>query len=213
MNPEEQTSAKRQAYSFNFPPDKKEKFAALARSMNRPMAWLLLEAIDRMIESGGAYPSNTPTANPSDDVLGAYVSKSGMSEALKGYIQADEARAIADSTIEQALVPIRERLSLIERAGNPSQKAKPSPAKGPQPSASENEVQKWAKRCEAEPLLRAAIEEGLGQDLIGKALTEFVFSKGFGAVGNTKPFDASVAARMRGAIEYLNNINNGDSNV
>jgi hypothetical protein len=102
MSHEEQSSAKRQAYSFNFPPDKKEKFAALARSMNRPMAWLLLEAIDRMIESGGAYPANTSASNPSDNVLEAYVSKSGMSEVLEGYMRADDVH----SAIDQSLSPV-----------------------------------------------------------------------------------------------------------
>jgi hypothetical protein len=135
-------------------------------------------------------------------------------------MRADDVQATIDQAIEKAIAPIQSdladlllKIGTLENAGNPSQKAKPVPAQVTKSSASEAEVQKWVKRCEAEPALRAAIEEGLSQNLTGKALVDWVFSKGFGANENAKPFDSSVAARMRGAIEYLNNINNGDSNV
>jgi hypothetical protein len=108
MNPDEQDKAKRQAYSFNFPPDKKEKFAALARSMNRPMAWLLLEAIDRMIEGGGTYPTNPPQM-PSpidDDVLKAYVSKADMSEVLERYIQEIDIGNVCAEYVAKATAPM-----------------------------------------------------------------------------------------------------------
>ena len=111
MTPSEQ--AKRQAYSFNFPPDKKEKFAALARSMNRPMAWLLLEAIDRMIECGGTYPVNAPQI-PSPiggDVLEAYVSKSDMPKILKEYIlSTDQVTEIAREEAYKLTQPIVDEL-------------------------------------------------------------------------------------------------------
>jgi hypothetical protein len=119
-------------------------------------------------------------------------------------------RLIADA-ISRAQITATGKAS-IATTGNPSQKAKPATAQGGQSSAQEAEIQKWVRRLEASPELRAAIEEGLNQNLTGKGLTEFVFAQGFGANDNTKAFDASAAARMRGAIEYLNN-NNGDSNV
>jgi predicted transcriptional regulator len=88
--------------------------------------------------------------------------------------------------------------------GNPSQKARAATTAQSGQSTQDAEVQKWVRRLEANPELRAAIEAGLSQNLTGKALTEWVFSKGFGANENTKAFDPSVTARMRGAIEYLN---------
>jgi hypothetical protein len=131
----------------------------------------------------------------------------------------------ANSAIEQAIAPIQTDLADLllridalesDRATLPAPHSpeKPAPgeplpgkqakAKPPKQGHSETEVQKWVKRCEADPELRAAIEEGLGQNLAGKPLVDWVFSKGFGANENTKPFDSSVATRMRGAIEYLN---------
>ncbi len=223
---DEQEKAKRQAYSFNFPPDKKEKFAALARSMNRPMAWLLLEAIDRMIESGGTYPTNTAppqTSIGNDDVLKAYVSKADMSQILSEYVQKDswdDLRAdVADlrELVNEVPAQIEELRAQITATGvsdsvSPTKKTtiKKPPAQGSQSTVQEAEIQKWVNRLNANPGLKAAIKDGLDQGLTGKGLCEQLFTKGFGANENTKPFDSSVTARMRGAIEYLNSIKNGD---
>jgi hypothetical protein len=117
--------------------------------------------------------------------------------------------------IDQQIEELRAQITAIgaKPASIATTPAKPSTTKKPltqcgQSSAQEMEVQKWANRLKANPQLKAAIEEGLGQNLTGKGLTEWVFSKGFGANENTKPFDSSVAARMRGAIEYLSGAEN-----
>jgi hypothetical protein len=48
------TTNKRQAYSFAFPPSKKEAFSRIAQDRyQRPASWLLLQAIDQIIENGG----------------------------------------------------------------------------------------------------------------------------------------------------------------
>jgi hypothetical protein len=48
------TPAKRQAYSFAFPPDKKQAFTKIAdEKYQRPASWLLLAAIDQVIANGG----------------------------------------------------------------------------------------------------------------------------------------------------------------
>jgi hypothetical protein len=67
---------------------------------------------------------------------------------------------------------------LIATTGHPNQKAKPSAIAQSGQSAQEAEVQKWVRRLEANPELRAVIDEGLSQNLTGKALTECVFSIG-----------------------------------
>lgn len=93
----------------------------------------------------------------------------------------------------------------IGTMGNPNQKAKNATTAQSGQSAQDAEIQKWINRLKANPGLKATIENGLDQGLTGKGLTEWVFSKGFGANDNSKPFDSSVAARMRGAIEHLKN--------
>jgi hypothetical protein len=119
--------------------------------------------------------------------------------------QLAEVKADCDLTTEGIQRLIADAISKVSTTTTP---AKPSTTKKPltqggQSLAQEMEIQKWANRLKANPELKAAIEDGLDQGLTGKGLTEWVFSKGFGANENTKPFDSSVAARMRGAIEYL----------
>jgi hypothetical protein len=213
---DEQEKAKRQAYSFNFPPDKKEKFAALARSMNRPMAWLLLEAIDRMIESGGTYPTNTAppqTSIGNDDALKAYVSKADMSQILSEYVQKDnwddlradvadlreqlaEVKTDCDLTTEGVQRLIAEA---IATTGNPSQKTKTSTATGDV----NHEVWKVANRLEREPELKAAVINGLAAVDTGAKLGQYLADNGFfNSKGGT--YSESSANRFRLAIEYLN---------
>jgi hypothetical protein len=119
----------------------------------------------------------------------------------------DKAIAPIQSDLAELLLRIDE-LKSVRLPGNSNQKAKLATDQALKASVLGNEVQKWVKRCEADPGLKAAIEEGLGQNLTGKALVDWVFSKGFGANENAKPFDASVAGRMRGAIEFLNSPQN-----
>jgi hypothetical protein len=43
--------SKRQAFSVNIPDEKKEAWARIAKAHNRPMGWLFIEMVDRMIEA------------------------------------------------------------------------------------------------------------------------------------------------------------------
>jgi hypothetical protein len=64
------TPAKRQAYSFAFPPDKKQAFTKIAdEKYQRPASWLLLAAIDQVIANGGLLEelSPAPKAPVNDD--------------------------------------------------------------------------------------------------------------------------------------------------
>jgi hypothetical protein len=238
------TPAKRQAYSFAFPPDKKQAFTKIAdEKYQRPASWLLLQAIDQVIANGGLLGEETSPALKAspplvhidiDEASKVYASKADLSDVLSEYVQKDifedlqadvadlrsqfgELKTDNDMTAASIKRLIAEAISKasIGTTGQPNQKAKPATTANSGQSAQEAEVQKWVRRLEANPELRAAIEEGLSQNLTGKALTEWVFSKGFGANENTKAFDSSVTARMRGAIEYLNGgtANRGESNV
>jgi hypothetical protein len=123
-------------------------------------------------------------------------------------LQSQLAEVKADLTTEgirRLIADAISKASIATTSAKPSTTKKPL-TQGGQSLAQEMEIQKWANRLKANTQLKAAIEEGLSQNLTGKGLTEWVFTKGFGANENTKPFDSSVAARMRGAIEYLNGV-------
>jgi hypothetical protein len=75
------TPAKRQAYSFAFPPDKKQAFTKIAdEKYQRPASWLLLAAIDQVIANGGLLGEELPAV---------YASETDMSEILKEYVRKD----------------------------------------------------------------------------------------------------------------------------
>jgi hypothetical protein len=87
-------STKRQAYSFAFPPDKKQAIAAIAaEKYQRPVSWLLLAAIDQIIANGGLEP---PVAANSLN----YVSRDNFS---------DLAADVADLREQLAAITVKQR--------------------------------------------------------------------------------------------------------
>lgn len=106
MPPEEQ-KAKRQAFSINIPDDKKEAWAKVAKSHNRPMSWLFIDMVDRMIAANSIhiYQDSEPSL-PLPDVLADYVSKSELQDILKAYTSTDDAQAtVAFSTFDHSSLP------------------------------------------------------------------------------------------------------------
>lgn len=147
------------------------------------------------------------------------------SKALSSGLSEDEVRAIADSAIEQALVPIRDRLSLMESAGNPiTQQSPPAPAPTaeastpgePLPGQSSPKAEYGELGPEARSVvnrllknekLRAEVEKLAAVDADELKNPEFVkrlFEAGFGKNGNSEVYLPGEASRLRAAIEYLN---------
>jgi hypothetical protein len=90
------TPAKRQAYSFAFPPDKKQAFTKIAdEKYQRPASWLLLAAIDQVIANGGLLGEELPAPKVPlvridiDEASKVYASETDMSEILKEYVRKD----------------------------------------------------------------------------------------------------------------------------
>jgi nitrogen fixation protein len=95
MSSEEQK--KRQAFSVNIPDDKKEKWAAIAKAHNRPMGWLFIDMVDRMIAANSIHiygdsqaTQPQPVSTNTDDVLTEYVKKSELDNVLTGYVPRDD---------------------------------------------------------------------------------------------------------------------------
>lgn len=140
MLPEEQ-KAKRQAFSINIPDDKKEAWAKVAKSHNRPMSWLFIDMVDRMIAANSIHIyQDSESSFPLPDVLADYVSKSELKDILKAYISTDDPQA----TITTALSPFNHsslpdsialyidhaisqlRLELLQPSPSPESKKPPS---------------------------------------------------------------------------------------
>jgi hypothetical protein len=189
---EENEKAKRQAYSFNFPPDKKEKFAALARSMNRPMAWLLLEAIDRMIESGGTYPSNTSTHTQSVnvDVLSEYVSKADLPLALVEYTSSFITGAEAQVLIDDAIALIRNNTPSV------------SSTKTASPDELPKHLALVVGQLNREVPLKERVAEGVAQGLNSREMAKWLADGGFLAKGGAV-YSQSSAARLATACKHI----------
>jgi hypothetical protein len=83
--------SKRQAFSVNIPDEKKEAWAKIAKAHNRPMTWLFLEMVDRMIEANSIH-----IYQDSDQVV--------------DIVTRDDVR----SMIEDALTPISDELESIK---------------------------------------------------------------------------------------------------
>jgi hypothetical protein len=83
--------SKRQAFSVNIPDEKKEAWARIAKAHNRPMGWLFLEMVDRMIEADSIHiykdSDNAADITTRDDVR---------------------------SMIETALIPVNDELESIK---------------------------------------------------------------------------------------------------
>jgi hypothetical protein len=217
MTPEEQ-KAKRQAFSINIPDEKKELWAKIAKDHNRPMSWLFMEMVDRMIAAGSIHIYKDSEIIPSGDIppgaLTEYVSRSDMSEILKGYIQSDEARSIADSAIEQALNPIHqdmaELLSQILELRRPDGDSFGTKPKGKAiaPSGKGYEdfdrgTQLAIDRLRANPDLLAAVAKGaIERGLTGDNLGAFLSAKGFNNNAG-KPFDRVASSRFTSAAKFL----------
>jgi hypothetical protein len=102
MLPEE-SKAKRQAFSINIPDDKKEAWAKVAKSHNRPMSWLFIDMVDRMIAANSIHIYQDSEPSPLPDVLAGYVSKSELQDILKAYTSPDDVQAMI--TAHSALLP------------------------------------------------------------------------------------------------------------
>jgi hypothetical protein len=98
MTPEE-PKAKRQAFSINIPDDKKEAWAKVAKSHNRPMSWLFIDMVDRMIAANSIHVYQDSEPSPLPDVLADYVSKSELQDILKAYTTSDDVQAIVASLL------------------------------------------------------------------------------------------------------------------
>jgi hypothetical protein len=83
--------SKRQAFSVNIPDEKKEAWAKIAKAHNRPMTWLFLEMVDRMIEANSIH-----IYQDSDQVV--------------DIVTRDDVR----SMIDDALTPISDELESIK---------------------------------------------------------------------------------------------------
>jgi hypothetical protein len=128
------TPAKRQAYSFAFPPDKKQAFIKIAdEKYQRPASWLLLAAIDQVIANGGLLgeePSPAPTAPPMQvstsisDVLVEYVHKNNWDDLaadvadlrrqLADVLTIDRVTEIARGEVELGLTPLSNDLVSLQ---------------------------------------------------------------------------------------------------
>jgi hypothetical protein len=116
--------------------------------------------------------------------------------------QLAEVKNDCDLTTEGIQRLIDEAISKMS-AGNtnkPQQAAK----KTASPASPDKEVLKMVRRLENSPELMQAVTSGIDQGLKGKEFCDYLFSQGQGSTGNTKPFDVSVAGRIKRAIEYLN---------
>jgi hypothetical protein len=103
--------SKRQAFSVNIPDEKKEAWARIAKAHNRPMGWLFLEMVDRMIEADSIH-----IYKDSDPVVGGKVPTTDIDAAVKvqmsrlGVVTHDDVR----SMIEMALLPISDELETVQ---------------------------------------------------------------------------------------------------
>jgi hypothetical protein len=103
--------SKRQAFSVNIPDDKKEAWARIAKAHNRPMGWLFVEMVDRMIEADSIH-----IYKDSDDAAGSGLSMVDVEKAIRAQMSQLDTVTPDDvrSMIETALIPISDELGTLQ---------------------------------------------------------------------------------------------------
>jgi hypothetical protein len=103
--------SKRQAFSVNIPDDKKEAWARIAKAHNRPMGWLFVEMVDRMIEADSIH-----IYKDSDDAAGSGLSMVDVEKAIRAQMSQLDTVTPDDvrSMIETALIPISDEMGTLQ---------------------------------------------------------------------------------------------------
>jgi predicted transcriptional regulator len=103
--------SKRQAFSVNIPDEKKEAWARIAKAHNRPMGWLFLEMVDRMIEADSIH-----IYKDSDYAAGAKLPTTDIEEAIKAQMSELDTVTPDDvrSMIAAALTPLSDELEAVQ---------------------------------------------------------------------------------------------------
>jgi hypothetical protein len=103
--------SKRQAFSVNIPDEKKEAWARIAKAHNRPMGWLFIEMVDRMIEADSIH-----IYKDSDHAAVAKQPVNDMDEAIKAQISQLDIVTPDDvrSMIKAALTPLSDELEAVQ---------------------------------------------------------------------------------------------------
>jgi hypothetical protein len=103
--------SKRQAFSVNIPDDKKEAWARIAKAHNRPMGWLFVEMVDRMIEADSIH-----IYKDSEDAAGSGISMADVEKVIR--VQMSQLDTVTPddvrSMIETALIPISDELGTLQ---------------------------------------------------------------------------------------------------
>jgi predicted ribosome quality control (RQC) complex YloA/Tae2 family protein len=137
MGSENRKKSKRQAFSVNIPDEKKKVWARIAKDFNRPLGWLVIEMIDKMIEAGSIHiykdSEQSPSAAPVniDDALKDYVKQADLDRVLNMYVTKSELESMTkkvapagDEQVGDLLDRIAELENTIEQlkaAAKPSQ--------------------------------------------------------------------------------------------
>jgi hypothetical protein len=103
--------SKRQAFSVNIPDEKKEAWARIAKAHNRPMGWLFLEMVDRMIEAESIH-----IYKDSDHSAGAKLPTTDIEDAIKAQMSELDTVTPDDvrSMIEAALIPLNHEMEAVQ---------------------------------------------------------------------------------------------------